>query len=88
MLNTLVLDAIHKTPREILKFIKTVLSKLIPRTNYIMMDIKYHIISYFGRVPDLKWEGNMLIYIFYVILAPREIFFFTSYYKLLLYYTY
>ncbi|KAL6429681.1 hypothetical protein ACFW04_007537 [Cataglyphis niger] len=56
MLNTLVLDAIHKTPREILKFIETVLSKLIPKTNYIMMDIKYHIISYFGRVPDLKWE--------------------------------
>ncbi|KAM0736515.1 SET domain-containing protein SmydA-8, isoform A [Formica fusca] len=56
MLNTFVLDAVYKTPREILKFIEAVLSKLIPTTNYIMIDVKYRIISYFGRVPDLKWE--------------------------------
>ncbi|XP_029663587.1 SET domain-containing protein SmydA-8-like isoform X2 [Formica exsecta] len=56
MLNTFVLDAVYKTPREILKFIEAVLSKLIPTTNYIMIDVKYRIISYFGRVPNLKWE--------------------------------
>jgi len=26
-----------------------------------MLDVKYRIISYFGRVPDLKWEGKMYI---------------------------
>ncbi|XP_029160468.1 SET domain-containing protein SmydA-8-like isoform X2 [Nylanderia fulva] len=56
VLNTLVFDAMYKTPRKILKFIETILSKLIPATNYIMLDAKYRIISYFGRVPDLKWK--------------------------------
>jgi len=51
----------YKTPREILRFIEAVLSKLIPVTNYLMLDIKYRIISYFGKVPDLKWEGKMYI---------------------------
>lgn len=51
-----------------------------------MMDVKYHIISYFGRVPDLKWEGNILIYIFYLILAPREIFFLQAITFILMYF--
>ncbi|XP_071635897.1 SET domain-containing protein SmydA-8 isoform X1 [Temnothorax longispinosus] len=55
-LNTFVSDAMYKTPREILRFTETVLSKLVPATNYILLDVKYRIISYFGRVPDLKWE--------------------------------
>lgn len=53
------LDVVHKTPREILKFVETVLSKLVPVTNYILIDVKYSIISYFGRTPDLKWKGKM-----------------------------
>ncbi|KAG5329218.1 MSTAB protein, partial [Acromyrmex charruanus] len=55
-LNTFVSDAMYKTPREILRFTEAILSRLVPATNYIMMDMKYRIISYFGRVPDLKWE--------------------------------
>ena len=51
----------YKTPREILRFTKAVLSRLIPATNYIMMDMKYRIISYFGRAPDLKWEGKIYV---------------------------
>ncbi|EGI57673.1 Protein msta, isoform A [Acromyrmex echinatior] len=56
-LNTFVSDAMYKTPREILRFTEAILSRLVPATNYIMMDMKYRIISYFGRVPDLKWEN-------------------------------
>jgi len=26
-----------------------------------MLDVKYRIISYFGKVPELKWEGKMYI---------------------------
>ncbi|XP_011703599.1 PREDICTED: protein msta, isoform B isoform X2 [Wasmannia auropunctata] len=55
-LNTFVSDAMYKSPREILRFIETVLSRLVPATNYITLDVKYRIISYFGRDPDLKWE--------------------------------
>ncbi|XP_072742960.1 SET domain-containing protein SmydA-8 isoform X2 [Anoplolepis gracilipes] len=55
-LNELVFETMYKTPREILKFIETVLSELVPMTNYIMISVKYRIISYFGRVPELKWE--------------------------------
>ncbi|KAL6263575.1 hypothetical protein P5V15_006364 [Pogonomyrmex californicus] len=55
-LTAFVSDATHKTPREILRFIESVLSKLVPTTNYILLDVKYRIISYFGRVPDLKWK--------------------------------
>lgn len=76
MLNTFVLDAVYKTPREILKFIEAVLSKLIPTTNYIMIDVKYRIISYFGRVPDLKWEGN-IYFLSYLSAAQNTLF--TSY---------
>ncbi|XP_011880733.1 PREDICTED: protein msta, isoform B-like isoform X2 [Vollenhovia emeryi] len=56
-LNTFVSDAVYKTPREILRFTETVLSKLVPATNYILLDVKYRIISYFGRASDLKWEN-------------------------------
>nr|XP_012227831.1 PREDICTED: protein msta, isoform B-like [Linepithema humile] len=55
-LNALVFDAMYKSPREILKFVETVLSKLVPAANHVMMDVKYRIISYFGRIPDLKWK--------------------------------
>lgn len=51
----------YKTPREILKFTEAILSKLVPATNYILLDVKYRIISYFGRMPDLKWKGKMHI---------------------------
>lgn len=60
-LNAILSDAMYKTPREILRFIEVVLSRLIPATNYIMLDVKYRIISYFGRVPELKWKGKMYI---------------------------
>lgn len=53
----------RKSPREILKFIEMALSILIPATNYIMVDMKYRIISYFGRASDLKWEGEILFLI-------------------------
>ncbi|XP_011167732.2 SET domain-containing protein SmydA-8 [Solenopsis invicta] len=55
-LNTFVSNVMYKTPREIQRFTEAILPKLVPAINYIMLDIKYCIISYFGRVPDLKWE--------------------------------
>ncbi|XP_012543033.1 SET domain-containing protein SmydA-8 [Monomorium pharaonis] len=56
-LNTFVSDAMYKTPREIQRFTEVILSKLIPASNYIMLDVKYRIISYFGRIPNFKWEN-------------------------------
>lgn len=82
-LNALVFDAMYKTPREILKFIEAILSKLIPVTNYIMLDVKYHIISYFGRVPDLKWKGKIYMCVIFSTLFRQGIF----YKQLLLYHT-
>ncbi|XP_011261742.1 SET domain-containing protein SmydA-8 isoform X2 [Camponotus floridanus] len=55
-LNALVLDAMYMTPHEIVKFIETALSKLVPTSNFILIDVKFRIISYFGRTPNLKWE--------------------------------
>ncbi|KAL0099781.1 hypothetical protein PUN28_019890 [Cardiocondyla obscurior] len=54
-LNSFVSNVIYKTPREILRFVEVELSKLVPATNYSLLNIKYCIISYFGRLPDLKW---------------------------------
>lgn len=58
----------YKPPREILKFTEAVLSKLVPATNYILLDVKYHIISYFGRISDLKWKGKCTLYFLQILL--------------------
>lgn len=68
------LDAVHKSPREILKFVETVLLKLVPATNYIVMDVKYQVISYFGRIPDLKWKGKDVTLYFLYLYIFSELF--------------
>nr|KAF7413254.1 hypothetical protein H0235_013105 [Vespula pensylvanica] len=55
-LSSILKENIAKHPREILKFLQKELSILIPPSNYLMADIKYSIISYFGKTEDLLWE--------------------------------
>ncbi|KAF7388166.1 hypothetical protein HZH66_010933 [Vespula vulgaris] len=55
-LSSILKENIVKHPREILKFLQKELSILIPPSNYLMADIKYSIISYFGKTEDLLWE--------------------------------
>ncbi|XP_014470813.1 PREDICTED: protein msta, isoform B-like [Dinoponera quadriceps] len=56
VLNAFVLEAACNAPREFPRFVEMTLPKLIPTSNYIMMDAKYRVISYFGRIPDLTWD--------------------------------
>ncbi|XP_043249535.1 SET domain-containing protein SmydA-8-like [Colletes gigas] len=48
-------ESLYKTPRQILKFMQTELSTVVPKNNYLMMDLKFRIISYYGRTENLEW---------------------------------
>ncbi|XP_076237479.1 SET domain-containing protein SmydA-8 [Calliopsis andreniformis] len=48
-------EIMYKTPRQILRFMQTQLSELIPEYNYLFIDMKFRIISYFGRIKGLEW---------------------------------
>lgn len=49
-------EIIYKTPREIFKFLEKDLSIIVPQSNYLIMDVKFRIISYYGRSNDLQWK--------------------------------
>lgn len=34
------------------------LSAVIPPNNYLIMDLKFRIISYYGRTENLQWAGT------------------------------
>ncbi|XP_076162828.1 SET domain-containing protein SmydA-8 [Ptiloglossa arizonensis] len=48
-------EALFKTPRQIFKFMQKELSAVIPPNNYLIMDLKFRIISYYGRTENLQW---------------------------------
>lgn len=37
-------------------FIENDLMNLVPASNHITLDLKFHIVSYFGRIHDLQWR--------------------------------
>ncbi|XP_053971341.1 SET domain-containing protein SmydA-8-like isoform X2 [Hylaeus volcanicus] len=48
-------EALYKPPRQIYKFMQKELSSVIPPNNYLLMDLKFRIISYYGRTENLEW---------------------------------
>ncbi|XP_076687104.1 SET domain-containing protein SmydA-8 isoform X2 [Andrena cerasifolii] len=48
-------EASYKSPREIFKFMQKEISAVVPHSNYLIMDMKFRIISYFGRTEGLEW---------------------------------
>ncbi|KAI4502960.1 hypothetical protein M0802_002004 [Mischocyttarus mexicanus] len=54
-LSSILKENISESPRKLLKFLKKELTILVPPSNYLMADIKYSIISYFGKTEDLLW---------------------------------
>ncbi|KAG7208523.1 hypothetical protein KM043_014742 [Ampulex compressa] len=48
-------ENLSKSPRQILKFMQTELIALLPANNYLMMNMKFRIVSYFGRIEGLQW---------------------------------
>nr|XP_031850119.1 SET domain-containing protein SmydA-8-like isoform X2 [Nomia melanderi] len=59
-LSVIMENVLHKTPREIYNFMQRELSLVIPATNYLVMDIKFRIISYYGRAEGVEWAGLIL----------------------------
>ncbi|XP_033364013.1 SET domain-containing protein SmydA-8-like [Bombus vosnesenskii] len=49
-------EVLCKTPREIYKFLQKELSLLTPWSNYCIVDMKFRIVSYYGRSDGAKWE--------------------------------
>ncbi|XP_043517303.1 SET domain-containing protein SmydA-8-like isoform X2 [Frieseomelitta varia] len=49
-------EVLHKTPREIYRFLQKEFSLLVPWSNYLIVDLKFRIISYYGRNDGEKWE--------------------------------
>ncbi|KOX72882.1 Protein msta, isoform B [Melipona quadrifasciata] len=49
-------EVLYKTPREIYQFLQKELSLLVPWSNYLIVDLKFRIISYYGRNDGAKWR--------------------------------
>ncbi|XP_033325104.2 uncharacterized protein LOC117219781 isoform X2 [Megalopta genalis] len=54
-LSAIMENVMYKTPREIYDFMQRELKLVIPLTNYLIMDIKFRIISYYGRAEGVQW---------------------------------
>ncbi|XP_012134800.1 SET domain-containing protein SmydA-8 isoform X2 [Megachile rotundata] len=48
-------EALYKSPREIFKFMQKELFRIVPLSNYLIIDMKFRIISYYGRTEGLEW---------------------------------
>ncbi|XP_046736769.1 SET domain-containing protein SmydA-8-like isoform X2 [Diprion similis] len=55
-LGSIVEELIYKSPRQMLRFMKSELSVLVPTTNYVAVDMKLRIISCLGRTEKFLWE--------------------------------
>ncbi|XP_076642328.1 SET domain-containing protein SmydA-8 [Halictus rubicundus] len=54
-LSTIMKNVLYKAPREICNFMQKELKLVLPNTNYLVMDIKFRIISYYGRAEGVQW---------------------------------
>ncbi|CAK9798330.1 SET domain-containing protein SmydA-8, isoform B [Anthophora plagiata] len=50
-------EILYKTPRQIVKFMEKELSIVVPWSNHFIMDVKFRIVSYYGRSEGLTWEA-------------------------------
>ncbi|XP_037044408.1 SET domain-containing protein SmydA-8-like [Bradysia coprophila] len=53
---SLVNEVLGQSPEEIVQFIENELIHLVPVRNYITLDMKFHVVSFFGRIDDLRWQ--------------------------------
>ncbi|XP_017886701.1 SET domain-containing protein SmydA-8-like isoform X2 [Ceratina calcarata] len=49
-------EVLYKTPRQVFKFMRRELRHLVPRTNYLLVDVKFRIISYYGKNDGITWQ--------------------------------
>ncbi|CAK9831478.1 SET domain-containing protein SmydA-8, isoform B [Anthophora retusa] len=49
-------EILYKTPRQIVKFMEKELSIVVPWSNHFIMDVKFRIVSFYGRSEGLTWE--------------------------------
>ncbi|XP_017787534.1 PREDICTED: protein msta-like, partial [Habropoda laboriosa] len=49
-------ENLYKTPRQIYKFMQKELSVVVPWSNYFIIDVKFRIVSCYGRSDGLAWE--------------------------------
>lgn len=61
-------NVLSEPPRNLLEFIEGELKILVPPVNHLLLDMKFHAVSFFGRTEELEWKSKclrslMLIYI-------------------------
>ncbi|XP_014295676.1 SET domain-containing protein SmydA-8 [Microplitis demolitor] len=56
-LRMMVNNVLNEPPRNILKFIEGELKILVPPENHILLDMKFHVVSFFGRTEELEWKN-------------------------------
>ncbi|XP_063972320.1 SET domain-containing protein SmydA-8-like [Diachasmimorpha longicaudata] len=55
-IDSIVNGYLYKSPREILNFVRGELKILVPEMNSSMLQMKYRVISYFGRTEELQFK--------------------------------
>ncbi|XP_023290628.1 protein msta [Orussus abietinus] len=55
-LGSIVQEMTYENPKKVFKFLQKELPVLVPSSNYIAMDLKFRIVSYFGRVEGFSWK--------------------------------
>ncbi|XP_029056159.2 SET domain-containing protein SmydA-8-like isoform X1 [Osmia bicornis bicornis] len=48
-------EILYKSPRQIFRFMQKELMCIIPLSNYLIVDVKFRIISYYGRSEGIEW---------------------------------
>lgn len=49
-------EILYKNPRQVFNFMQRELTQLVPQTNHLLIDVKFRIISYYGRSDGMAWE--------------------------------
>ncbi|XP_015607741.1 protein msta-like [Cephus cinctus] len=55
-LASIIQDITKRSPRRILRFLLKELPVLVPKMNYVVIDLKFTIVSYFGRTDNISWK--------------------------------
>ncbi|KAH0564211.1 hypothetical protein KQX54_010278 [Cotesia glomerata] len=56
-LNTMINNVLSEPPRNLLEFIEGELKILVPPVNHLLLDMKFHAVSFFGRTEELEWKN-------------------------------
>ncbi|CAD6222253.1 GSCOCG00000864001-RA-CDS, partial [Cotesia congregata] len=50
-------NVLSEPPRNLLEFIEGELKILVPPVNHLLLDMKFHAVSFFGRTEELEWKN-------------------------------